>query len=45
MQISPETPQVHATLKQIYDRFTEGFDTQDLLTARRLLAAPGHSIS
>jgi predicted ATPase len=30
-----------ACLQPVYDRFTEGFETADLIEARRLLAAPG----
>jgi predicted ATPase/DNA-binding winged helix-turn-helix (wHTH) protein len=39
VQLTPEAPHVRETLEQIYVRFTEGFDTQDLQTARRFLAA------
>jgi tetratricopeptide (TPR) repeat protein len=37
LQATPAKPQARATLAQIYDRFTEGFDTPDLQAAQRLL--------
>jgi hypothetical protein len=31
------SPEAIACLRPIYDRFTEGFDTADLIVAKRLL--------
>jgi len=44
VRAAPTSPSACADLSRIYERFTEGFDTSDLLEARSLLDACRYAV-